>query len=83
MDDGVYGNVSGARVAEWDYEADEPHPDYLAKVDEMYYDAMVGEIIIRMDAEGAESVIDVSIPVKATQDWNEFVDTLPSWETDE
>jgi hypothetical protein len=78
---GNYERVTGAELAYWDGENDVAEPDNVinAKVEEMYEDN--GTIVIRFeDRDDNSDFYDLTIPVKAKDSWNEFVDSLPKWE---
>ena len=76
-----YDNVAGAELAEWDArdESDEPSEQRHCKVEELYYESYNGEIVIRFEDRDTGRFFDLSIPVKADDNWNDFADSLPRW----
>lgn len=70
-----------AKFAEWGDD-----PEAIARIDgeieEMYYDEGDGILAIGFNAPD-DQFFSLEIPVGATEDWNEFVESLPKWEIPE
>jgi len=73
-----YDNVRGADVSLWEGDSTSPEwEDSAALVEEMYFENDSGQLVARVDTD--YGLIDLSIPVKAAESWNEFADSLPRW----
>lgn len=75
-----YENVSGVEMSEWPEDSDEPDEQRHCKLEELYYEPYSGDLVIRFVDRDSERTFDVSIPIKADPNWNEFADSLPRWD---
>jgi len=76
---GNYENVSGVELAEWPDEDDEPAEQRHCELEELYFEPYNGELVVRFVDRRTKRTFDLSIPVKADPNWNEFADSLPRW----
>ena len=76
-----YENVDGATVAVWDQTSDdiEPESEATAHIEEMYF--QYGDLVVTLTVPDEDRFYDVKIPVKAKDSWNEFVESMPTWDT--
>lgn len=75
-----YKNVSGVELSEWPEDADEPAEQRHCKLEEMYFESYNGDVVIRFVDRETERAFNLSIPVKADENWNGFVSSLPRWD---
>jgi len=78
----VYDNVAGVEVAEWDDDEDnhDPVEQRHCRLEEMYYEECRGNLVITFEDRDTCRFFDVTIPIKADPDWNDFANSLPTWE---
>ena len=73
-----YERIKGAQYSRW--LGEEEHPvaeDDATEIEEMYREG--GRLIIRADT--SDGLVDLAIPITAEESWNEFVDSLPKFES--
>jgi hypothetical protein len=74
---GNYERIGGVRYSVWSENGDEPeHKEGDARVEELYFEH-TGNLVVRLETE--QGLVSMSIPIKAKDSWNEFVDSLPKW----
>lgn len=49
-----------------------------AVLDELHFESYSGTLDVTVDT--GEGYVSISIPVKATHPWNEFLQSLPEWD---
>lgn len=75
-----YKNVAGVEVSEWPEDSDKPDEQRHCKLEELYYESYSGDLVIRFEDRDTGRTFDVSTPIKADPNWNEFADSLPRWD---
>lgn len=74
-----YDNIRGVGYTHWEGDDDTPAEETREiVVEEFYYDEYSGELHLSFVREDDLEVL--AIPVKASEDWNEFVESLPTWD---
>jgi hypothetical protein len=77
---GNYDRVRGVKVSYYDSDSDDPEPTWqedAAEVEELYADSK-GDLCLSVTT--GEGAFFIDIPIKASSDWNEFVESLPQWD---
>jgi hypothetical protein len=77
---GNYDRVKGVRVSYYDSDSEGPDPDWeenAAEVEELYPDAK-GDLCLSVNT--GEGTFFIDVPIRACDDWNEFVESLPEWD---
>jgi hypothetical protein len=77
-----YKKVAGVELGEWPEDAEEPAEQRHCKLEEMYYEPYSGDLVVRFIDRDTNRTFDLSIPVKADENWNDFADSLPRWDND-
>ena len=74
-----YTNVHGVEASKWPKNGDvEEWDDRDAQVEEFYFEECRGRLNLSIVTD--EGLLSLQIPVQATEEWNEFVESLPTWE---
>lgn len=74
-----YDINAGVEFSEWTG-GEEPENQYRSKLEECYYDPHTGDLVITFTDRDSDRFFDLSVPVKAVSEWNEFADSLPRWD---
>jgi len=73
-----YTNIHGVEVSKWPKNGEqEDWDDRDARLEECYFDPNRGMLEITLVTD--EGVLSIDIPVTATEDWNDFAESLPEW----
>lgn len=74
-----YTDMHGAEVSKWPKNGDqEDWDDRDALVEEFYFEESRGRLNLSIVTD--EGLLSIQIPVQATGEWNEFVESLPKWD---
>lgn len=75
---GNYDVDAKVEMAVWE-PGDDPDPDeqYICTLEELYFGPANGELVLTFEDRDTQKFFDVSVSVKAVEEWNDFVNGLP------
>jgi len=78
---GNYDVNATVELSEWLPEYEDPNDQFICNLEELYFDPRNGDIVLTFEDRATERFFDVSVSVKAVEEWNDFVRGLPTVET--
>lgn len=76
-----YRNIKNVSYSIWKEDDDEDPSIKVndAEVEELYFDSKMGVLYLSVIHD--DRCIYIDVPILANNNWNDFVDSLPTWES--
>jgi len=78
---GNYDVNATVEFSEWLPEDAEPNEQFICNLEEFYFEPSNGDVVLTFKDRATDRFFDVSVSVKAVEEWNEFVNGLPEIDT--